>query len=118
MDEYNYQLNCGQYVLHLGDKPVGAVMDEVSIAFDRESGTMHKHGKPESVQAWLAQAQKKLRSAGAYDMANDLVIITGKFPLQELNNCLTTSGYVMRMVDQLQRGLLTQEPATLPAPLR
>ena len=118
MSEYNYQLNCGQYVLHADDKPIGAVLDEVAIAFDRESGTLHKHGSPEMVQGWLSLTQKKLRDGGMDEMANDLMLVCGKFPLEELNRCLTHSGYVLRMVDKLQRGLIAQEPATLPPPLR
>ena len=118
MNDYNYQLNCGQYVLHNGDKPVGAVMDDVAIAFDRESGTLHKHGAEAMVQEWVTRAQAKFRAAGFDGMADDLVIVTGKFPVEELNRCLTTSGYVLRMVDKLQRGLIGQEPATLPPPLR
>lgn len=118
MSQYNYQLNCGQYVLHDGDKPIGPVMDDVSIAFDRESGTLHKHGAAAMVQGWVAAAQAKFRAAGFDEMANDLVIVTGQFPLEELNRCLTTTGYVLKMVAKLQRGLIGQEPQTLPPPLR
>lgn len=118
MSEYNYQLNCGQYVLHCGDKPVGAVQDEIAIAFDRDSGTLHKHGSPAMVQEWTSRTQKKLRDGGMTEMADDLVIICGKFPLEELNRCIGNTGYILTMVDKLQRGLIAQEPATLPPPPR
>jgi hypothetical protein len=125
MSDFNYKLNCGQYVLHKGDAPIGPVMDEVAIAFDRENGTLHKHGSLENVQAWVTKAQQRLRESAAgglggfaEQMANDLVIISGKFPVEELNCCLSTTGYVLRMVDKLQKGLIGQEPQTLPPPLR
>jgi hypothetical protein len=125
MSDYQYKLNCGQYVLHNGDTPIGAVMDEVAIAFDRENGTLHKHGSFENVQAWVTKSQQRLRESAAgglgdlaEQMANDLAIISGKFPVEELNRCLSTTGYVLRMVDKLQKGLIGQEPQTLPPPLR
>jgi len=126
MSDYHYELNCGQYVLHNGDKPIGPVLDEVAIAFDRESGTLHKHGSVENVQAWVDKSQQRLResaSAGglgrlAAQMADDLVIVTGKFPVEEVNRCLSTSGYVLHMVEKLQRGQIAQEPQTLPPPVR
>lgn len=127
MNDYHYELNCGQYVLHNGDKPIGPVLNEVAIAFDRESGTLHKHGSVENVQAWVDKSQKRLRESATASgslgdlvakMANDLVIVSGKFPVEEVNRCLSTSGYVLRMVEKLQQGQIGQEPQTLPPPVR
>lgn len=101
----NYRLNCGQYVLYKGDAPVQAPMDEVALAFDSEAGVLHKHGKPDQVSAWAASARKSLgdaaEAAGDEEarrairaLASALVVIQGRFPLEELNRCLSTSGYV------------------------
>ncbi|GBG14586.1 uncharacterized protein NMK_2185 [Novimethylophilus kurashikiensis] len=110
MSDYCYKLNCGQYVLHEGDDPIGAVMDEVSICFDKESGTLHKHGRPELVQDWHAKAQAKYREAGFDEMADELIVITGRFALEDLNRCLSTSGYVGVFYNRLLKGEAAPQP--------
>jgi hypothetical protein len=104
MAEYQYQLNCGQYVLHRDGKPVGALLDEVAIAFDKENGTLHKHGAPEMVNAWAQHAQQKLRAGGASEFADDLIVVTGRFTLDDLNGCLTHSGYIGVLYTKMLRG--------------
>ena len=107
---YSYSLNAGQYVLMDGDSPIGRVLDEVSIALDKAEGTLHKHGSPESVQRWHVDAQKKLRAGGANDMADNLVVLTGRFPLDELNKCLSNMGYAGRLYLKAVAGELKQLP--------
>lgn len=102
--EYQYRLNCGQYVLHNGEAPIGPVMDEVAIGFDKESGTLHKHGSLATVEKWLKNAQAKFRAAGFDDMANELTMVSGRFELDDLNRCLSTTGYIGRLYEKLQRG--------------
>lgn len=101
--DYNYRLNCGQYVLHQGDKPIGPVMDEVAIAFDRECGTLHKHGSVEMVRQWLQKSQDTFRQAGFPDMAENLIMIAGRFDLEDLNRCLSTTGYLAQFYPRLLR---------------
>ena len=102
-DEYNYKTNCGQYVLHKGDKPIGPLLDEVSIAFDKESGTLHKHGSREMVERWADNAKSKFRESGFGEMADDIVVITGAFDLNDINRCITTSGYIGVLFARLQK---------------
>lgn len=75
---------------------------EVSLAFDKETGTLHKHGIPSLVLGWCAQSAKTLRDAGFSDMADALVCITGAFPVEELDKILNNSGYVGRFYVKLQ----------------
>lgn len=112
---YHYSLNAGQYVLMDGDSPVGRVLDEVSIALDKVDGTLHKHGSPESVQRWHTAAQQKLRAAGAGEWADNLVVITGRFPLDELNSCLTHTGYAGRLYLKALAGELQRLPFGAPS---
>ncbi len=107
---YSYSMNAGQYVLMDGDSPVGPPLDDVSIALDKVDGTLHKHGSPELVQRWHADAQKKLRTVGANDMADDLVVLTGRFPLDELNKCLSNTNYAGRLYLKAATGELKQLP--------
>lgn len=115
-NEPNYRLICGQYTLHRGDAPVQAPMDEVALAIDIDSGTLHKHGKPESVHRWVADAKQKL-SAGLHEASADeralrremisaLVVLQGRFELEELNKCLVISGYAGRLFQKAQAGKL------------
>ena len=113
--EFNYQLNCGQYVLHQGDKPIHRVLDEVSLVFDKECGALYKHGAPEAVQKWLTKTQAKFRAGGFDGMAETLVCITGRFELDDLNRCLSTTGYVRTLYERLQAGELASLSFT-PAP--
>lgn len=108
--DYHYRMNCGQYVLHDGEDPIGPVMDEVAIAFDLESGTLHKHGSPEMVRAWCKKSSDKLIQAGFPEMAGDLVVIAGRFPVEELNKCLSITGYVRRMYDRASSGEISSQP--------
>lgn len=100
----NYRLVCGQYVLHKGDTPVQAPMDEVALALDSESGNLHKHGKPEHVNTWAAHARKSFHEAAERaenvedqqmyrEMAACIVVMQGRFSLEDLNKVLTCSGY-------------------------
>lgn len=110
--EPNYQLNCGQYVLHRGSTPVGRPLDEVAIAFDRDEGVLHKHGSPEFVNNWAEETRAKLRAAGSNleDWATALTVVSGRIPVDELNSCLSSSGYVLQLWAKLTRGELARQP--------
>lgn len=110
MTDCHYRLTCGQYVLHDGDEPIGAVLDEIALAFDRDSGTLHKHGPVDLVSAWHANAQQRYRAAGLDDLAEPLVMVAGRFPLEDLNRCISASGYVGRFYQRLLAGEIQQEP--------
>lgn len=90
-----YEMNCGQYVLHdTSGRPIHKCLDEVAIAFalDAESKRfiLHKHGDPEWVNAWAQKAKEKLSAAGALgqQMADEIQVIQGAFPLAILNGAL------------------------------
>jgi hypothetical protein len=108
--DYNYRLNCSEYVLHKGDAPVGPLLQEVALAFDAESGTLHKHGAPAMVSKWAEDTSLKLRNVGAADLANALLVISGRFPLPALNKCLTASGYVGVFYAELRAGVHKELP--------
>lgn len=101
MSEYTYRLNCDDYVLHRDGQPIGPLLPTVAIAFDKEVGTLHKHGAPASVSAWLRATQHALRSGGQSDLAEALIMLEGKFPIAVLNECISTSGRVLRLYQSL-----------------
>jgi hypothetical protein len=116
MKSLEYQLNCGQYVLYADGKPTTAPQDEIALALSAEAGVLHKHGKPEMVAQWVAQTREKLLRAAEGNtiadrriceaMARDLVVLQGRFLLDELNKCITCSGYVARLYEQAKVGTL------------
>lgn len=83
---------------------MGPVLDEVAICFDKENGTRHKHGAPESVRNWHAMSQAKLRAGGFDEMADDLIVIQARFTLEDLNKVLDISGYAKKLYDDIMSG--------------
>lgn len=107
---YQYSVISGSYYLFdLDSKPnpitkereIILMTDQIAIAFDRSDGTLHKHGNPKNVELWRTQAIEKFRKAGFDDMANDLIIMIGQFPLEEINKCISTSGYCKTLYEKL-----------------
>jgi hypothetical protein len=101
---YSYTLNCGQYVGNRDGHPVTAPMDEVAIALDAVEGFLHKHGDPVMVRQWVANCQRRLSEASAGELASQIVVISGRFALDDLNRCLTTSGYAGLLYERALQG--------------
>ncbi len=65
------------------------------------TGKVHQHGSPTRIQSWANNTRRRLRAAGAQQEANDIVVVSGPLPVDELNKCLWVSGYVRRMFSRL-----------------
>lgn len=103
-----YTLNAGQYVRMRDGRPASKPMDTVALVLDRDEGTLHKHGAPEDVRAWLQETQARMRSAGMGAWAETLVFMEGRFTLDDLQACVGTIDYAGRLYRQLQAGTLRQ----------
>jgi hypothetical protein len=108
--DLQYQLKAGSYYLYdLRDKPSAVTgerrfrlkTDLVAIAFDLFTGEVHQHGNPTRIQSWAAHHRRRLRAAGALAQANELVVVSGPLPVDELNKCLRIRGYCRRMFKRL-----------------
>ncbi len=106
----NYRLNGGQYVLYKGDQPTTAPVDEISLVIDRAAGILHRHGNSDQSRAWIENAQAKFRDGGHAQFADDLVLITGRFPLDEINRCLEARTYVTTFYKRLVSGEIKPLP--------
>jgi hypothetical protein len=104
MKTYRYELNCGQYVLHADGAPVSRVLDELAICLDKENGTRHKFGDPEVVRAWHEKSQKAFRDGGFTDMADDMVVIQGRFTLEDINKVIEHTGYAALLYQKVMNG--------------
>ena len=100
-----YQLKEGHYHLYDMSTPASTVTGErrlrlktahVAIAFDR-----HEHGSPLRIHSWATTARRRLRAAGSIDSANDIVVVSGPLPVDEINKCLQINGYCRRLFTRL-----------------
>lgn len=108
--DLQYQLKAGSYYLYDMREPPSAVTGErrfklktdiVAIAFDLYTGEVREHGNPTRIHSWASNTRRRLRAAGAQAEANDIVVISGPLPVDELNKCLGIKGYVQRMFRRL-----------------
>ena len=92
--DLQYQLKSGSYYLYdmrdapsavTGERRFKLKTDTVAIAFDLHTGEVHQHGSPTRIQSWANHARRRLRAAGAVAEANDLVVVSGPLPVDEIN---------------------------------
>nr|WP_145552437.1 hypothetical protein [Variovorax boronicumulans] len=108
--DLQYQLKAGSYYLYdlatppslaTGEHKLKLKTDTVAIAFDASTGHLHQHGNPARIHSWANGARRRLRAAGAQDSANDIVVVSGPLPVDEINKCLSVAGYCRRMFSRL-----------------
>ena len=100
----NVKMVDGYYILCDGDEPIGDPVEEFSVCIDWASGTRHKFGDPAVVSAWHLHASKTLREGGFPDMADDLIVFTGRFPVEDINKMIGISDYAARFYGRLLAG--------------
>ena len=105
-----YQLKGGNYHLYdlstpaskvTGEHRLRLTTDNVAIAFDVSTGRLHEHGTPRRIHSWATTARRRLRAAGSLALANDIVVVSGPLPVDEINKCLQISGYCRSMFARL-----------------
>ena len=108
--DLQYQLKAGSYYLYdmrdtpsavTGERRFKLKTDLVAIAFDAHTVQVHQHGNPMRIQSWATMTRRRLRAAGAQQEANDIVVVSGPLPVEEINKCLWITGYVRRMFQRL-----------------
>lgn len=86
----NFRLNCDDYILYHGEKPVSALLSEVAIVFsvDPEDGlwVRYKFGSPANMHAWVAKQRQA--QGECFGLANRLRVLEGKLPLVDLNRAI------------------------------
>lgn len=110
MSSLQYQLKQGNYHLYdlstpqsvaTGEHKLRLMTDTVAIAFDVRTGKLHEHGHPSRIHSWASNTRRRLRASGDYDRANDIVVVSGPLPVDEINKCLRITGYCRNMFDRL-----------------
>lgn len=86
---------------------------KLAFAFDRDCGTLHKHGDPAMVKRWLDETKAKLASAPELADALDILTVesyplvgdpkpgVNYISLTDANAILSTSGYIQKVLDKL-----------------
>lgn len=96
---YHYRLLDGEYCLFYGDE-LQRRMPEVSICYSKTTFganilyVLHKHGSPDMIKQWHENTVKKYAASGFQEEIESMGVITGKYPIEELNRMLDTSGYL------------------------
>lgn len=105
-----YQLKEGNYHLYdlstppskvTGQHRLRLMTDTVAIAFDARTGKLHEHGNPTRIHSWASNTRRRLRASGAQESANDIVVVSGPLPVEEINKCLRIQGYCSQMFSRL-----------------
>jgi hypothetical protein len=108
--DLQYQLKEGNYHLYdlstppskvTGEHRLRLKTDAVAIAFDRSTGTLREHGSPLRIHSWASNTRRRLRAAGDWDSAEDIVVVSGPLPVDEINKCLAIQGYCRSMFTRL-----------------
>ncbi|MBK9348234.1 MAG: hypothetical protein IPN06_18420 [Burkholderiales bacterium] len=105
-----YQLKQGHYHLYDLNTPASKVTgehrlrlrtDNVAIAFCARTGVLHEHGSPTRIHIWASNTRRRLRDAGEVASANDIVVVSGPLPVDEINKCLQIEGYCQQLLRRL-----------------
>lgn len=110
MAEYLYRLEHGSYYLTHARLPwptsIRSMSDQVAIAYARgdHGFVVMKHGAPAVVRGWMEYAIRGYRLAGLDEMAEalEMVELPRGFDVDEINKCLTTSGYIGVLVKKIE----------------
>jgi hypothetical protein len=86
----------GTYYLMEGKRIIHGC-DEIAIAFTKEQdGTyiLHKHGLPQLVKNWIDLTKQSFKESGFDNIASSFYMIKGKFPVEDINRILDTTGWI------------------------
>jgi len=108
---YKYKYEDSRYILY--DVKTGTELfrsEVIAIAFttatDGMMWTMHKHGPPELVDRWARIARAKYTKHKLSDIAREIVVVEGKFPVEEVNKVIEITGYIKEFCEKFEYGPL------------
>jgi hypothetical protein len=128
---YHYTLKHGTYFLYadtdVKEKNILKGCDEIAICFSFGgiTYTLHKHGDPKWVNKWMEDTKKSYEGSHLADFAGKLMVVQGKFPVEEINKIINNSGYIGAFLKKFKltpnanpasRALSEEPPEQLPRP--
>lgn len=96
---YRYEKENGNYSLY--DQSGLCVLSNqssVGICYDKESKTLLKHGNVSMVSDYAKVARASFLAMGLSDFSENIEFVSGRFKVEELNNLISTSGYIERFL--------------------
>lgn len=90
--EAEYRMEEGKYAFYL-DGECLMTCEEVAFLVDLGTNGRLMHGEPGPVEARLQLMSAAFRGAGFHKEADDLVVIKGKFTLEELDKLVNIADY-------------------------
>lgn len=94
----------GKYVLRDAAGQMLVSTDCPAVLFDRDSGTLHKHGDFDRIRLLLAEMRVKCAKSGNAKLGLLLQMYgSPNFDVDELNKCLNVAGYCKQMMDRLSK---------------
>jgi hypothetical protein len=110
-----YEKKHGSYYLR-ADRYSAVILlmtDQVAFSYSKQDSgesVMLKHGAPDTVNAWAANARKKYIESGWPEMAQsiEVVILPATFEVEEINRCLDTTCYLGRLLKLIEEGRIDE----------
>jgi len=100
MDRYKFLHD--KYFLTDGNGKILENMDEVAICLDVKLGVRLSHGSPKSVLEYYEDTVQRLKNVNYTEAAEDIIMIQGKFPVEELNKLLEDALYISTFVERIK----------------
>ena len=91
---WEYKLRSGSYCLEDAHGNTVYTCDLLAMVFDPELGVLHHHGSPALVAPYFEQLRKVFPGC-------QMLIVDKRVPLEEINRCLSISGYIKRFVEKM-----------------
>lgn len=108
-----YRLDDDLYALYWGDECLFET-EIVSVLFDSRTGTVYKHGQPGIVEASFHSMRTAYLAQGFTEQAADLVVMSGKFDLEDLNKMLAITGFASQLYAKTMADRATQRFQPVP----
>ncbi len=83
---------------------MGCPTENLSIAFDKVKGTLYQQGQPAMVNTWALSARRRFALSANNSAARNLVVVSGKIPLSEINHFLQKLNYGAEFYTRLVAG--------------
>jgi hypothetical protein len=124
-ENYHYEWSNGMYLFcapadsatnSTSGLALTAPIPKVALCFHKLTGALFAHGGREQVDAWHKKTIERLDSdigdEGRHESIASLIVVEGRFPLDEINKCVSTRGYCRQFYEKLRSGFI--EEASVP----
>lgn len=109
-NEPRYEMEDGKYAFYIDNERLFET-EEVAILFDKGFSVLIKHGDPTYVNEHYESIFRCSRETMFDTIMNDLIVIQGKFDIEELNKVISISDYIGKFWANLKDTPITEVKA-------